>query len=152
MSRLFFITDWKYFSINFPFTLINEKIWFRNLLEIDSEVISKLKTVINCNEFNSNCSLNFIEPIFALEEEYNENFWILLKELFMMEDGYIRYDYDNETYQKFKENGEEKKHPLNHYDVFYSSNTTFKIGLNKSITEDDFIDFLNINTNCKSIN
>ncbi|MCI5147779.1 MAG: hypothetical protein D3923_20140 [Candidatus Electrothrix sp. AR3] len=65
-----------------------------------------------------------------------------------MEDGYIRYDIDPENYEKFKKRGEKHKHPENHYDVFYSNNLTFKIGLKSIITYSEFIDLLNVNTDC----
>ena len=68
-----------------------------------------------------------------------------------MEDGYIRYDYDEDGYNNAKSIGAEDRHPLNHYDIFYSSQNTFKIGLNNKINEDSFIDFIDINKKCKNI-
>ncbi len=93
--------------------------------------------------------LTLTEPICDYESVCDENFWIFLRELLLMEDGYVRYDYDKATYLIFKEKGEEHKHPLNHYDLFYSSNATFKIGLEERLSEDEFIDFLNIKTDSK---
>jgi len=145
MSRLFFFTKDKYFSISFPFFTQYENgkyhFYFKNILEIDSRLISQVISIIKCDDFKSNCSLDFFAPICDYEEECDENFWTFLRELLLMEDGYIRYDYDVEH-----ENGD--IHPLNHYDLFYSSNATFKIGLKDKIRHVDFIDSLNINTSC----
>lgn len=146
MNRLFFFTDEKYFSIVFPFFAIQEDdkylFSFRNQIEIDSRLISQVISIIKCDEFEAHCSLDFVAPICDYEEECDENFWIFLRELLLMEDGYIRYDYDKEH-----ENG--NLHPLNHYDLFYSSHATFKIGLNSKLGEDEFMDLLNINSDCK---
>ncbi len=146
MSRLFFFTQNKYFSIVFPFFAgeIDNKYFFsfKNQIDIDIRLISQVISIIKCDEFKANCSLDFVAPICDYEEECDENFWIFLRELLLMEDGYIRYDYDEEH-----KNG--NLHPLNHYDIFYSSNATFKIGLDDKLREDIFIDLLNINSDCK---
>jgi len=146
MSRLFFFSDKKYFSIVFPFFVsFQEDMYnfsFKNMIEIDKGLISKVLSIIKCDEFKANCSLDFVEPICEYEENCDDNFWLFLKELLLMEDGYIRYDYD-------EENQDNDLHPLNHYDLFYSSNATFKIGLNAEVGKNEFIDLLNINTNCK---
>lgn len=55
--------------------------------------------------------------------------------------GYIRYDYDEEHHK-------ELLHPLYHLDVCLDTAATYKIGLKKSITQDEFKDILDITTNC----
>jgi len=155
MSRLFFFNNNKYYSIVFPFHFIKEddkyKIKFKNKLEVTSQLISKVISIIKCDEFKEQCSLDFVAPICDAEDECDENFWEFLRELLLMEDGYIRYDFDQEEYDKALKIGKENRHPLNHYDMFYSSNGTFKIGLNEKLTHDDFLDLLNVNTDCKFI-
>lgn len=153
MSRLFFLTDKKYFSIVFPFFASKNSddysFRFKNIIEIDSALTSKTISIINCDEFKANCSLDFFAPICEYEDNCDENFWMFLKELLLMEDGYIRYDYDEDNYKKFQQIGEEHKHPLNHYDLFYSTQATFKIGLADAITYGDFANFVNNDMNCK---
>jgi len=151
MSRLFFYTEEKFFSIVFPFSALCDENRFKfvfNGEEIDSRLISQVLSIIRCDEFSSYCSLDFIDPISEYENE-DENFWVFLKELLLMESGYIRYDYDIDNYEKFKSINKEHVHPMNHYDVFYSGNATFKLGLDNSLEENDFIDLLNIHSNCK---
>lgn len=151
MSRLFFFTEDKYFSIIFPFFLMedNSKYSFYShvISDIDSKIISQVLSIINCNEFNSVCSLDFVEPIVNFDDRFEESFWQFLKELLIMEDGYIRYDFDNDNFVRAKARGEEHKHPENHYDIFYSNRSTFKIGLKKKIPESKFIDLLDTSTN-----
>ena len=146
MSRIFFFTDKKYYSIVFPFHILKEndkyKIVFKSDIEVTSQLISKVISIIKCDEFKEQCGLDFIMPICDAEDDCDENFWEFLRELLLMEDGYIRYDYD-------EEHQDENFHPLNHYDLFYSSKATFKIGLNGELSYDNFLDFLDINSNCK---
>lgn len=61
-----------------------------------------------------------------------------------METGYIRYDYDPDH-----ENG--TLHPLYHFDVNYSSKGTYKMGINKKMEKEDFVDLLDIKTKCHYI-
>ena len=146
MSRLFFFSEKKYYSIVFPFHFLEEngkyKIIFQSNIEVNSQLISKVISIIKCDEFKAQCSLDFVEPVCDAEDDCDEKFWIFLRELLLMEDGYIRYDYD-------EEHEDENNHPLNHYDLFYSSNATFKIGLSGLLREDEFVDLLDINRDCK---
>ncbi len=153
MSRLFFISENRYYSIVFPFLVkkVGEKFFFslRNDVEIDSELISKTMSILNSEHFEKISSIDFIEPIFEYEENINKKFWLFFKELLIFEDGYIRYDHDEENYSRAKEEGKEDTHPLNHFDLFYSSNATFKIGINNKIHHEDFISLLDIKKKCE---
>jgi hypothetical protein len=155
MSRIFFFSENKYYSIVFPFHFLEEngeyKIVFQSTIEVNSQLISKVISIIQCDKFKTRCSLDFVEPICDAEDDCDENFWIFLRELLLMEDGYIRYDFDQEEYDKASEKGEEDRHPLNHYDFFYSGSATFKIGLQDSLKEENFIDLVNTTTSCKFI-
>ena len=67
--------------------------------------------------------------------------------LLSFESGYLRYDHDED------ENREDPiLHPVDHIDLFYSSNSTFKIGLQDRIDVDDLKSILSINEKCYSIN
>jgi hypothetical protein len=147
MNRLFFISEDKYFSIAFPFITKYEKgeysFSFKNNINIDHGLISQIFSIITCKDYKSKCSLDFATPITEYEE-YDDSFWLFLKELLLMEDGYIRYDYDPINYKKYKDKDEEHKHPLHHYDLFYTSNATFKIGLERKISENEFLETLDI--------
>jgi hypothetical protein len=145
MSRLFYVSEKKYFSINFPFNVeqVNGELRFysRHIQDIDSFVTSKVLEVMSSLEnFESDCIFTFAEPIEEIERSI-PYFWPFIRELMMFEEGYIRYDHDAQN-----ENG--SLHPLSHYDVFYSSNATFKIGLRNHIGYETLIDLLKLETDC----
>ncbi len=153
MSRIFLLRDHKYYSIAFPFNTYEDEGIYRfsyyDNEDIDSRLISKVISIITCDKFNEKCSLDFISPIYDYEEEHDENFWIFLREILLSEDGYIRYDYDEQGHQKALEEGQEHKHPLHHYDLFYTNKATFKLGLYGTVSDTDFHDLLNIKSDCK---
>jgi hypothetical protein len=151
MSRLFFIKEDKCFSVVFPFSVKFEDAFyfsFRNEMNIDGKLTSEIISFINDEHFSSNCCIEFALPISEYQESNDDSYWDLIRELLLMEGGYLRYDYDKENYDR---HGQSDIHPLNHYDFFYSGNATFKIGLKKEINGDEFIDLLNIKTVCKFI-
>lgn len=148
MSRLFFITKNKFFSITFPFIISkNEdgfKITYKDKFEVDNKVSSELISLLMYDEFfDSSCGFKFIDTFFD-QANVQPKVWSLFIHLLMNEDGYIRYDYDID-----RANG--LLHPINHYDIFYSSNPTFKIGLKHRIAEDTLIDLLSLETDCHFI-
>jgi len=145
MNRLIFSFEKKIFSINFPFSAIEDDgvLRFRSNHhpKIDSKVVSEVLSVIATDEkFYSKEILHFADPIteFCL---YDDDFWSLFRELLMFEDGYIRYDHD-------EANKNEALHPLHHFDVFYSTSNTFKLGSVKPVSTSNFLDVLNLSTNC----
>lgn len=148
MSRLFYFSEEKYFSIAFPFSVIENG----NYLEftsstvpfVDSKVTSDVLGVLaKSGAFEQDCAFEFVEPIVEISDQ-EQLFWPFLLNLFMYEDGYIRYDYDVEHH-----NG--SLHPLNHFDFFYSSISTCKVGLNERLNNQIFIDFLHTETDCRFI-
>ncbi|MDH0241008.1 hypothetical protein JJJ22_00985 [Aeromonas caviae] len=150
MSRLFFFSETKYFSINFPFFINDsgDKIIFysNNISDIDSAITSDVLSLIsNDASLMSDSIFEFIDPISEIAV-YKDEFWSFFRELILFEDGYIRYDHDDN-----KKRVHATKHPINHYDICYSSNATFKIGLNNKIGHDKFMDLVNINTDCHFI-
>ena len=150
MSRLFFFSEDKYFSINFPFTVNeeNEQLKFSSKegIEVDNIIISEIISVIQpSNSHISTCVYEFTDPIMKISE-IKDGFWPLVLSLLMFEDGYIRYDYDIRNASPCG-----KLHPVNHYDIFYSSGATFKIGLENRIRAENIVDFLSIESECHFI-
>lgn len=146
MSRLFFYKDQKYFSVSFPFSIT----WAnKEVLEVttysgkilDNKNISAIISILENEHFKLTHSLIdiFIEP-----DSLESSGVFILEEIFQFEPSYVRYDYDPDN-----ENG--KLHPLNHLDINYSQNSTFKFGLNESITPTNFENLHNINTDCSFI-
>jgi hypothetical protein len=152
MKRLFFVFDEKIFSFNFPFNLEvrgdkKNPIIYDSMtdLEIDGKNFAVLRAAFE-EIFTENQGILDLESDLLLimdsfEMKPNKDLiWQILKKLLTFESGYLRYDYD-----EIHENG--KLHPLNHLDINYSSDSTFKIGIRDKINSDIFIDILDINTN-----
>ena len=151
MSRVFYQIENKIFSLVFPFgiEITEEKYRIYDVetdMEIDSKVIAVLISIISYYD-NQEISVEtlldgYCESVLEEENEYINALWSILIRLFSMESGYIRYDYD-------KEHEDEEYHPLNHFDVNYSSNITYKIGLKKMINLEEMINFLDTKQKCQ---
>ena len=153
MSRIFYFTEKKYYSIYFPFTYIVDNgktiISYKNEVDINSQIISNILEILNDSRFDSYNSLDFVEPIQEIESNFDGKLWYLIKELLILEDGYVRFDNDVENYNKAKIAGKQHTHPENHLDVFYLSGNTFKIGVEAILKTSEFEDYFNTNTDCK---
>ena len=153
MNRLFFCKEKKMYSIVFPFhTECNQKIHFDlDGIDISPAMISNLCTVIESEDFNQNSSFDFFSPILEREEGFSKDFWYILRYLMTYELGYIRYDDDIDGFKEAAKKGVPKQHPRYHYDVNYSQQAAFKIGLDKKITPDKFIQLLDDTLERKSL-
>lgn len=157
MSRLLFCVENKIFSFQFPLQVRigpgddSLSILYRDYFEIDHIISSLLVSVFGQDDiFDS--SLEDIDG--RIWEEIIANEWNgvvdldalyeLAKQLVLFEPGYIRYDHD-----KVHTNG--ALHPEHHLDIFFSSNSTMKLGLQKAIESEWMLDMLNILTDCKYI-
>lgn len=146
MSRIIFEIKDKYFSFNFPFNVEKgnlTKFYDSNIgIDIDSKVVSILLGIFN-DEIIKNDSLEEIYYELAYIEGIPEieNVWRLVRKLMLFESGYLRYDCDLE-----RANG--TLHPIHHFDIYFSSGNSFKVGLDDKINIDEFIDILDIQTNC----
>ncbi|WP_076280844.1 hypothetical protein [Paenibacillus odorifer] len=167
MSRVFITLhgderEIKHYSFNFPFIIEDseENEGFINLksnknrIKVDSMKLSVLRSVSATGwfsdegEISSTCMLEhyetleiIIKEIVGPVEKYIDEVWLLIKELILIEPGYLRYDYDP-VYQK------DNLHPLHHIDINYTNHITFKLGLESKYLQKMFIDLLDTNTNC----
>lgn len=149
MKRIVISTENQLFSIGFPFNvdIDNVKItYLNNTITINNHILSVIESIINV--LDERCSIEEILEKIWEEEGFEqasdaEKYAIctLITVLLSYEVGYIRYDYDD-----VHENG--KLHPLNHFDVNYSTNTTYKIGANKKLDIELFLKLLDITSEC----
>ena len=157
MSRIFFFQKDKYYSIVFPYKIYKDndkdkfKLFTKNDIELNSFLISMVISAINEDLFIDECVLDFADFIYEFEKE-NKYVWNVIKELILLEDGYIRFDNDQEGYEKAVKLGKPLMHPKNHYDLFYTNPVTFKIGLNKYHSTTEMINFVNLTTDCLFVN
>jgi hypothetical protein len=145
MSRIFFFSDNKYVSFNFPFKVSDEngqvRFYSDYLESLDNKATSELLTIIQSDGLNeASCILDFYSEFVDIVE-YREELWGQFLDLLRFEDGYIRFDHDPASV-----NGD--LHPLNHLDVFYSGASTFKLGSNARLSRDEMVDLLNIRSDC----
>ena len=157
ISRVFFFSEKKYYTIHFPFncsiqddsSLEITYQGYRNIIPIESGIISGVMEILKNEEFNSSSASDFFKPIRDIESKIDDNIWELLKGLLMFEDGYMRFDNDPEEYKRAKNEGREHTHPENHIDIFYNNGNTFKLGLKRKSTPDEFIDYFDSKKDCK---
>lgn len=147
MSRLSFVGEKKIYSIAFPFYIsaTDDGLRFRTAEHpnIDNRVSSDILSLVHSSLPYSDEVFRFAEPIMDLCEA-DSNLWALFRALLIAEDGYIRYDYD-----EARQNGH--RHPLHHLDVFYSSNSTFKLGLQYNLEHLGLVDILDTEKDCHYI-
>lgn len=151
MSRIFYETDGKIFSLNFPFSMKENKDHHYRIydnqtdLEITNQMISLLISIFKKGGKLEKSLENVMDFIIEGAEDYEyknvDDIWRLLFKLWYMEDGYLRYEYD-------PEHANENMHPLYHLDINYSSGITYKIGLKNSLQVDELKDILDIKTDC----
>lgn len=156
MSRVFCFMEKKYFSTVFPFEVecnnaeevkVYDPVWD---MEIDFRKIVLLERMLKEIDFKEKTIDSIIESAYLdvaddgyTNEEIDKCFRLILR-LMSMELGYIRYDYDPEHV-----NG--NLHPLHHLDINYSSKGTYKLGMNGKINDDEFVDMLDIKTECRYV-
>ena len=145
MSRIFFTSDKKVFSLAFPFFVSEREgaLFFKTHSHsgVDHKTSSDILNLLEApTTLSSSEVLEFAESVDDIAQ-FDPEIWGLFRDLLVSEEGYIRYDYDEEH-----ENGH--FHPVNHFDVFFSSGSTFKIGLHNPTDIDAFVDFLDSNTEC----
>lgn len=147
MSRLFFCKEDKMFSLMFPFH-VNEYPAIRfdlNNLPLDGKMLSDVNQVFESDIFEMSDPIDFIDFIANLQKD-NPDLWTVIRHLMTYEIGYIRYDDDPGGFKKASRRGIPGHHPRYHYDINLNSQATFKIGLAKKLTPNEFVDFLNNNS------
>lgn len=164
-QRAFYLSENKIYSTNFPFKIhpqVNTacRMYITEDIEITSKLLSSADSIINAHLKNSDSDFDSFFTSMVEELEIDDNAWIFLREIFMLEDGYIRYDID----PKRADDGHGEKelkidhlnpvpitHPLHHIDIFYSPEHTFKIGLKDKIGYEIFLDIIDPKTKCRML-
>lgn len=150
-GRVYYESQDTIFSVYFPFSIIkkeNNLDYFshRYCTNITNAVISFIISIIDAQHFDFHNFNKLHDVITSPDEDFDlpvSNFyiWEFISHLFLINDGYIRYDYDLERQDGYR-------HPLHHFDIFYQNNVTFKIGLNNGMNFDTFQDILDKDSDC----
>lgn len=130
----------KYVSVYFPFGFSSsDDRFYLNKYLIDTKRISHLRTILdsikNEGSFlegmkNCNDGVSPSDPDYATDEDKD-----VFSEVCMLEAGYLRFDFDTK-------NAKGKIHPLNHLDINYSKDATYKIGLHEKMKPEMFLQIL----------
>ena len=155
MKRIFYCTKDKVQSLCFPFNIKldsedRELEIYYNYSKIDLKCISTLLSLFNNESLNN--SLELVYSLFSDEsyinssEDYKKILEELIHFLYMYEDGYLRFDFDD------FENEDVDYHPRHHIDLFYTNSNTFKLGIKDKISLKNIIKIIDINQKCLNIN
>lgn len=158
MSRLFLFEENKFFSVVFPFqlnlengqvTFLSQPIEMSHLAIIASVLsdFDERKSIVDLTE-----SILDNDEYKKLPQDEQKTIDELIEYLISYEVGYVRYDYDPDNFSKYSKMGMSNVHPLHHLDINYSSNATYKLGLDTQIDIKIFLDMLDITTGCQFIN
>lgn len=158
MLRIFIIDNKKIHSFVYPFIIVsdyNGQLAIRYYgYDINLIMLSLFITSFNRLKHTNHSDLNslgdaFLDGFEGIDsKEYDEDILSkIFSYLLTFEIGYLRYDYDEENYKK-----NPVTHPLNHLDINFTSQGTYKIGLNKEMDILKLIDVLNIQTKPAFIN
>lgn len=140
----------KYISIVFPFMLDTRtgvlKLWYTGIC-LTERILSGMFTLINLHK-TSNSTIgktnSSLIELYLSDDEFDtipEESYYLLGELLSLEMGYIRHDHDPAN-----ENG--KIHPKIHFDINYSPNATFKYGITKMLSSQEFESTFDKDSDC----
>lgn len=145
MSRIFYFTDKKYFSIALPIHIEvddNSNLIFKFAdRHISPEHWTWLLALhVNGKEIMEN-DINYLDFLIDCEDG-NFDFYSLYETFWEADYGYIRYDVDVKAYNESVKNGKPHHHPLHHFDIHLPQYSTFKTGLTQSLTPVEFINYL----------
>lgn len=152
MKRLFVQYGDSIHSVHFPFKLdleTDKVTFYYQDNELDAKTTSILLDFFNgFDEFESMEDMyeNFLQVIdgYDIKDPIRENsLWKVICHLLVFEPAYLRYDEDFS-----EERMDIKKHPPYHFDINYCNTSTFKLGIERKISLEEYIDILDNNKNC----
>lgn len=136
-----FISSNKYVSVSFPFKKYKQgyvKLYIdKHGTEISSDIISECLSIVNVLKHDA----TFVDVWFESDDPFSEMSLRIVEYLLHSEPCYLRYDYD-----MAKSNG--SLHPVHHLDINMTKGGHYKIGLHKKLSHKQFLDILNVETNC----
>lgn len=137
-----FISSNKYVSVSFPFNIKYKQGYVKLYIdkhgtEISSDIISECLSIVNVLKHNA----IFVDVWFESDDPFSEMSLRIVEYLLHSEPCYLRYDYD-----MAKSNG--SLHPVHHLDINMTKGGHYKIGLHKKLSHKQFLDILNVETNC----
>lgn len=146
INRIFvFLDNNKFVSIQFPFDIIkvSDQLNFKfKGIDIDNKLVSEGLSVLAQLDEDKYHDIRHV--LASDDDEINPNTYDVLGSLALLDFGYLRFDHDPKN-----EKGD--IHPLNHLDVNYSKNGTFKIKLASKLSMQNFEDIFDKDKPCVSM-
>ncbi|MCC8112492.1 MAG: hypothetical protein LIP03_00590 [Bacteroidales bacterium] len=145
MCRIFFFKGrMKYYSIAIPFQVSNPLEFRFNEVVVDSVLFSNILSILNESEFDGpTLGLGDIDALILFQEDVDSKVLNdIIYKLMTYDMGYVRYDDDEKGFEEAKKAGHSKRHPRHHLDTHLSTESTFKKGLNGSLSPEKFIEIL----------
>ncbi|WP_269539884.1 hypothetical protein [Cerasicoccus fimbriatus] len=159
MSRLFFSHGNKIVSVNIPFYIYQGEDGYlhfesKAIGEVTPFLTSLALSIVSSSHFGKWNSIWDYIDLFDLHDDQSDtrteqflmDFNNFFFNLMCTEDGYLRYDYDNDP-----DRVDPEYHPEHHIDIFYSTSNTFKVGLRGALNCEDVISILDIESKCHFI-
>lgn len=112
---------------------------------ISSKVLSDIRSVIVEMKQRKSDYLYVANDIDDVLNPLDEESFRLFERILRTEPSYLRFDHD-------VENPDTKEHPMNHIDINFSHDFTFKLGLDRRIDLEELIKILNAESYCRKIN
>jgi len=137
--------------------VFNEDINEKKLILIDYVVNSLIKDgqIMPIDYAISEGTKSYDADIQSSDDTDDSFLYTFITNMLSFEEGYIRYDFDEEnSSEKIYMNEYEQKylHPTYHLDIFLHTYSTFKVGLSEKINVVDFQNILSPNLNCHFLN
>ena len=137
--------------------VFNEDINEKKLILIEYVVNSLIKDgqIMPIDYAISEGTKSYDADIQAFSDTDDSFLYTFITNMLSFEEGYIRYDFDEEnSSEKIYMNEPQKKylHPTYHLDIFLHTYSTFKVGLSDKINVVDFQNILSPNVNCHFLN
>lgn len=127
-----YISSNKYLSFVFPFRFNGRVLRYKGTV-IDEIFISYLITISESGQSGSSLIEQYIDNGNNCSRIPDQCFKVI-EELLLLDSGYLRHDDDPSSARGVI-------HPRFHFDVFFSKEATFKVGLSKMLTSKKYEDF-----------
>lgn len=146
LHRAFIVSNNKIVSFGFSLRIIPAKDHIKEFFlkghRFNSKQISEAQMILN--HIDEKTLYRELEDD-DLEDELSVDGEYLFEYLLFEEPAYIRYDYDKKT-------NSEIIHPVNHFDINFTPNFSFKLGLPRQINEEDYNNILDKGEVCQRLN
>ncbi len=148
LKRAFIVRSNQIVSFAFPFSIYERvDVYGKGYMcinywdiELNDIIISLAMSIAKSFDFNKSTYASVAKSI-DLSDDDMRCATRVFEAVLALEPSYVRYDYD-------KNAGRGMVHPINHLDLNYNNEYSYKVGLYGGMKMNDFKDFLSVGTDC----